>query len=207
VTDPGPGARLRASIQLTAERTTERASRGLRHDDADETVGTIDTDDAVGFDPRPVLAALSAQGAPAVVIGQVAGILHGSSEPTGDLDLLWSGIERDAPAMTAAFGSLDADLTDDDGRPVDLRDAFALPKVLFRTSTAAGDCCTPRLPWKGLEVEAFLERAVAATIEGDVIVWYLAIEDLVAMRLASGRPKDVRRAAELTALLEVGPRG
>jgi hypothetical protein len=57
----------------------------VRNDDADETVGTIESDDAAGFDPLPVLRALHSHGAPAVVMGQVAGILHGSVELTGDL--------------------------------------------------------------------------------------------------------------------------
>jgi hypothetical protein len=119
----------------------------VRHDDADETVGTIESDDAAGFDPLPVLRALHGHGSRAVVIGQVAGILHGSAELTGDLDLLWSGHERDASAMAAAFDALSAELTDEEGSPVHVRSAFSLPKVLFRTSSAVGDCCTPRLPW------------------------------------------------------------
>lgn len=40
--------------------------------------------DAIEFDPFPLLRALHRHGAEAVVIGQVAGILHGSQELTGD---------------------------------------------------------------------------------------------------------------------------
>ena len=188
--------RLHAAIRAIAEHTQGRLPAGTAHGDADESVGTIESDDAVGFDPLPVLRALAEHDARAVVMGQVAGILHGSAELTGDLDLLWSGTERDRPAMSAAFGALQARLTDDDGVPADLADAFALPKVLFRTATAAGDCCTPRLPWKGLDVASFIERAAVADVDG-FAVRYLRVEDLVAMRLAAGRPKDLRRAAEL----------
>jgi hypothetical protein len=170
---------------------------------ADGTVGTIDSDDAIGFDPMPVLRALADHRAPAVVMGQVAGILHGSAEPTGDLDLLWSGSEGDASAMARAFDALDARLTDDDGRPVDLGIAFGLPKVLFRTPSATGDCCTPRLDWKDLDVRAFLGRAEEAAFEG-FVVRYLTIEDLIEMRRVAGRPKDLRRAAELEVLAAVG---
>lgn len=170
---------------------------GLSHDDAAAgSRGTIDSDDAVGFDPLPVLKALADRGARAVVIGQVAGILHGSTELTGDLDLLWSGSLGDALAMAAAFASLDARLTDDDGHSV-LQDAFHLPKVQFRTSTAAGDCCTPRLPWGAdIDVPSFLDRAAETEIDG-ITVRYLTIHDLIAMRHATARPKDGRRAAEL----------
>jgi hypothetical protein len=195
-----PGDRLRAAVARIAERTGGRAPTGRSHDDADDTIGTIDSDDAIGFDPLPVLQALSRHGAPAVVIGQVAGILHGSTELTGDLDLLWSGDGADAKAMAAAFASLSADLFDDDHEPLaDPTAAFGRPKVLFRTASAAGDCCTPRLPWGTLDVGAFLDRAEEAEING-TLVRYLALDDLIAMRRASGRPKDLRRAAELERL-------
>jgi hypothetical protein len=148
----------------------------------------------------PVLRALSEHGASAVVIGQVAGILHGSAELTGDLDLLWSGDPPDAPGIVGAFASLDAELRTDEGTLVsDVAAAFSLPKVLYETRTAAGDCCTPRLPWGGLDVRAFISRAETAEVEG-VLVRYLALNDLIAMRRAAGRPKDLRRAQELERL-------
>lgn len=70
--------------------------------------GTVATDDAIGFDPLPLLRAFCDWGARVVVIGQVAGILHGSRELTGDLDLLWDGSSRQASALTAAFASVSA---------------------------------------------------------------------------------------------------
>jgi hypothetical protein len=203
--NPSPGANdperwLREAIASTAERTRGRIASGHGDRDGDEVVGTFASDEANGFDPMPVLRALSDVGAPAVVIGQVAGILHGSVELTGDLDLLWSGDARDVPAMRAAFGALSAAMTDDDGAPVALERAFGLPKALFRTPSAAGDCCTPRLPWKGLNVESFIERAERAEIDG-AVVRYVGISDLIEMRIAADRPKDRRRAAELRELL------
>ena len=85
-----------------------------------------------------------------MVIGQVAGILHGSTELTGDLDLLWSGNPNEAPAMGAAFAAAGAQLMDDNGHslPSGVK-AFDLPKVQFRSAAVAGDCCTPALRWGG----------------------------------------------------------
>jgi hypothetical protein len=162
--------------------------------------GTIDADDAIGFDPRPLLIALDRAGARAVVIGQVAGILHGSAELTGDLDLLWSGRPDEASAMARAFADVGAQLADDDGQPLAVDAAsLARPKVVFRTSQASGDCCTPALPWGALDVAAFAARADVAGVDGATI-HFVSLEDLVAMRRAVGRPKDIRRAAELEAL-------
>ena len=198
-----PAARLADAIARLRSLTAERTRTGRTHDDADDVAGTVDTDDAIGFDPLPLLAALDRAGARAVVIGQVAGILHGSRELTGDLDLLWSGRPGDTPSIVAAFASIDAELTDDGrGVPCDAF-AFALGKVQFRAVGAAGDCCTPRLPWGGLDVAAFVERSLVTDV-GGVRVHYLAIDDLVAMRRAVGRPKDLRRADELEAIVRSG---
>lgn len=75
--------RLRRAVVRTREATRGRPATGLRHGEADDRAGTFATDDARSFDPFPLLAALSRAGARAVVIGQVAGILHGSAELTG----------------------------------------------------------------------------------------------------------------------------
>lgn len=194
------GRRLLAALDRLRVLTAGRTLTGSTHDRADDDVGTVASDDAVGFDPRPLLAAFARLRAPVVVIGQIAGILHGSKELTGDLDLLWSGEATEAGAVYTAFASLHAELTDDDGGPLPLApSSFALPKVQFRVASAAGDCCTPRLPWGGLDVTAFLRRAVSADVDG-VTARYLALDDLIAMRHVVARPKDRRRAAELEAI-------
>jgi hypothetical protein len=195
-----PVRRLREALRRLAGQTRGRPRTGLTHQDADDVTGTAGTDDAAGFDPLPLLRALDLAGAQVVVIGQVAGIMHGSRELTGDLDLLWDGNPSQAGPMAAAFSQASAQLTNDDGAPVpcDL-EAFRLPKVLFRTATASGDCCTSALPWGNLPVAHFLRRYETARA-GDFTIRYLSCEDLILMRQAIGRPKDLRRAAELQAL-------
>ena len=193
--------RLRAAVCRLAVEVGTRPRSGRSHQEADDVVGTADTDDAYGFDPLPLLRALDERGARVAVMGQVAGIMHGSRELTGDLDLLWDGDIAQAPALAAAFGAVAAGLTDDDGVPVPCAPAsFALPKVLFRSPTASGDCCTPALPWGDLPVEDFLTRCRVATAEEGFAIRYLDRPDLIRMRRAVGRPKDLRRAEELERL-------
>jgi hypothetical protein len=164
-------------------------------------VGTVDTDDADGFDPLPLLQALHERGARVAVIGQVAGIMHGSGELTGDLDLLWDGVREQAPALAAAFASVSASFADAEGAPVPCAPAaFGLPKVLFRLAGACGDCCTPALPWGGLPVGDFLARCRVATAAEGFEVRYVDRLDLIRMRRAAGRVKDLRRADELDRL-------
>ncbi|HEX6684543.1 MAG TPA: isochorismatase family protein [Candidatus Limnocylindrales bacterium] len=189
--------RLRRALSLLAEQTRARTPDGTSHHDADDSVGTFGTDDAIGFDPLPLLRALHERGAEAVVIGQVAGIMHGSLELTGDLDLLWDGGAEQAKALAAAFASVSAELTDDGGRPLPCEPAsFGLPKVLFRAAGASGDCCTPALPWGDLPVAEFLTRCRIAAA-GGFAIRYLDRADLIRMRRAAGRIKDLRRADEL----------
>lgn len=198
-----PLARLDAAVARLAALTVGRARTGTGHDDGDDVVGTVATDDAIGFDPRPLLRALDEAGAEVVVMGQVAGILHGSAELTGDLDLLWDGRPDRRAALATGFGAAGAALVDDDDRPVACdAAAFALPKVRFATARAAGDCCTPALPWGALDVRAIAARAQVATGSDGLRVRYLTLPDLVTMRRAVGRPKDLRRATELEALAE-----
>ncbi|MEV4075552.1 hypothetical protein ACGFJC_36385 [Nonomuraea fuscirosea] len=196
-----PIRRLRAAARRTRELAGQRAGTGLGHEDADDDVGTIGTDGAVGFDPFPLLGALQRHGVRAVVIGQVAGIMHGSAELTGDLDLLWDGVPEHAPALAAAFASVGARLSDERGEPVATRpESFLRPKVQFTATGAGGDCCTPALPWGGLRVREVLDRAVTAAGPDGLEVNYAGLDDLILMRRALGRPKDLRRAAELESL-------
>ncbi len=132
------------------------------------------------------------------MIGQVAGILHGSVELTGDLDLLWDGDPARIHALTSAFADAGCRLTDDNTAPLALGpDACRLPKVQFFSSRVSGDCCTPALPWGALPVGNFLGRSMTTTDRDGVRIRYLRREDLIAMRRAVGRPKDLRRAEEL----------
>lgn len=193
--------RLRDAVARLDRQTQGRARTGRSHEDADEVAGTVATDDAVGFDPFPLLLALHDCGATVVVIGQVAGIMHGSRELTGDLDLLWDGQARQARAMVAAFAAVSAGLADGDGAPVRCEPAaFGLPKVVFRSAAASGDCCTPALPWGGLPISSFLARCLTATAAPGLEIRYLARQDLIRMRRAVGRVKDLRRARELEQL-------
>ncbi|GAC1446040.1 MAG: hypothetical protein NVSMB52_09370 [Chloroflexota bacterium] len=119
---------------------------------------------------------------------------------TGDLDLLWDGATERAPALAAAFNSVSAIVTDD-GIPIPCdTQAFHLPKVLYRCCFAGGDCCTPALPWRTLPITSFLARAREATTHDGLTIRYMDRQDLIDMRRAVGRIKDLRRAYELERL-------
>ena len=131
--------------------------------------------------------------------------MHGSREPTGDLDLLWHGNHGHAPALAAAFAAAGASLADAEGKPLPCAPAaFSGPKVLFRSALASGDCCTSALPWGDLPVAAFLARCQVVAAGDGLVIRYLDCADLIPMRRAAGRPKDLRRASELELLATAG---
>ncbi|MFI5529732.1 hypothetical protein ACIA8O_14450 [Kitasatospora sp. NPDC051853] len=186
-----PLARLHQTVRRTAELTRDRAATGRGAEAADDLEGTFATDGALGFDPFPFLRALHAAGSRAVLVGQVAGILHGSAEPTGDLDLLWDGSPDEARALRKALSATGC---------TDLPD-LTHPQAAYRVTGATGDLCTPALPWGGLDTSGCLDRALTTTDPGDgLAVRYVTADDLIRMRRAIGRPKDHRRADELERL-------
>jgi len=182
--------RLRHAITRTEEATRERGPLGSRPEKADEVLGTFATDGALGFDPFPLLRALHDAGSRAMVIGQVAGIMHGSTEPTGDLDLLWDGTPDEARALRGALTRCGC------AEPPDLGRA----QVEYRVTGAGGDLCTPALPWGAMDVTPCLLRAETARDPAGFTIRYAALDDLIGMRRALGRPKDHRRADELVRL-------
>lgn len=192
--------RLQEAVRLLRAATAGRKRCGLRHDDADDVTGTAATDDAIGFNPLPLLRLLHEHGVVVAVIGQVAGIMHGSRELTGDLDLLWDGDRGQAPALAAAFAAAGARLADPEGRPLPCEPAaFGGAKVLFRSPLASGDCCTPALPWGDLPVARFLTRCRVAAASDGLLIRYLDCADLIRMRRAVGRaegPAARERAGE-----------
>lgn len=163
---------------------------GRRLEEADDVAGTFATDGALGFDPFPFLRALHEAGSHAVVIGQVAGIMHGSMELTGDLDLLWDGTPEQAHALhDALIATGCTDLPDLDQ-----------PQANYQVTGASGDLCTPALPWGDMDVAPCLTRAVSAHDTAGFTIRYAALDDLIRMRRSLGRPKDRRRADELERL-------
>ncbi|MFD8717730.1 hypothetical protein ACFV2H_06805 [Streptomyces sp. NPDC059629] len=159
-------------------------------EEADDVAGTFATDGALGFDPILFLRALHEAGSQAVVVGQVAGIMHGSKELTGDLDLLWDGTTEEAHALRSALAAAGCTDLPDLGRS----------QVAYQVASAGGDLCTPALPWGDMDTASCLARAVSARDPEGFTIRYAALDDLIHMRRALGRPKDRRRADELARL-------
>jgi predicted nucleotidyltransferase len=152
------------------------------------------------FSPRALLRRLAAAEVDFVVVGGIAAVAHGSVALTQDLDITYASDERNLDRLGKTLVGLDARLrgvTDDvpfvpDGR------------TLRRTRILTLDTDEGRLdllaqPDGAPHYAQLRDRAVEAEV-GGVEVRIASIEDLIAMKKAAGRPKDLIAVEELEAI-------
>jgi hypothetical protein len=127
-----------------------------------------------------MLEALARAGVDFVVIGGLAGGAHGSAYPTFDLDIVYARNRENLERLAAALRELGARLR---GAPADLPfllDAFATPygglDILSDPDGAP--------PYRELRA-----GAVTGEVQGKRVL-VASLDHLIAMKEASGRPKD-----------------
>jgi hypothetical protein len=153
------------------------------------------------FAPLDAIEALIGHRVRFVVIGGFAAQLHGSSLLTGDLDICYAWEDENLDRLVGALQGLHASLR---GAPrgvpfrLDSKSLAAGDHFTFDTDAGALDCLgTPSGIPGGFEE---LERA-SEEFEIDAYrVKVASIDDLIRMKRAAGRPKDLRVVEELGAL-------
>lgn len=152
------------------------------------------------FDPLAVLGALIGAGVDFVVIGGVAARIHGSPTLTRDLDVCHARNRPNLERLAGVLVGLHARL-----RGVDDEVPFLLDPVTlqaggsFTFTTDRGDVNILAVP---AGVDGYEQLAASAEIVdlGDLRVKVAALDDLIAMKRAAGRPKD-RVEVEILAAL------
>ncbi len=137
-----------------------------------------------------------------VVIGGIAGIVHGSAYPTYDFDVLYARDQGNLERMAAALSDLGVTLR---GAPEDLPfqlDAKTLAmgsNFTFRSEYGhfdiLGDAAGMR-SYEAIRADSKLDEAYGIPIR------VASIDDLIRMKRAAGRPKDKLMAEELIAIAE-----
>jgi hypothetical protein len=157
---------------------------------------------AVAFDPLLILQTLDRHGVRFVVIGGIAGRLWGSTTVTNDLDVCYARDAENLEALARALSELDVKLR---GASRDLpfrADARTLKMGdHFTFTTSAGNFDILGTP-AGSGGYPALARTATSMDVGGVTVLVTAIEDLIAMKRAAGRPKDLIEVEVLSAVRE-----
>ena len=148
------------------------------------------------FTPIPMLEALARAGVDFVVIGGLAGGAHGSAYPTFDLDIVYARNRENLERLAAALRELGARPR---GAPADL------PFLLDAETLEDGSHFTFATPYGGLDILSDPDGAPpyrelrAGAVTGEVQgkrVLVASLDHLIAMKEASGRPKDKLMATE-----------
>jgi hypothetical protein len=154
------------------------------------------------FDPLKALETLVRRRVRFVVVGGFAGRLWGSSTLTNDLDICYARDRKNLEVLAAALRELEARLRGaPDGLPfrLDAETLAAGDHFTFATSAGGLDCLgTPA----GSEGFADLIRGAKEMNLGPVRVPVAALEDLMRLKRAAGRPKDRIELEILAALRE-----
>jgi hypothetical protein len=157
-------------------------------------------------DCKDLLSAFHAHGVRYLVVGAYAVIYHAQPRFTKDIGLFIKADPSNAQATYAALASFGATL--DGIRPED----FAERGSFFRFGRDPhGFDILPDIP--GVEFEAAWERRVEGVIDpkSGLKALFISAPDLIASKLAAGRPQDiadaeaVRKAAEAQSRAGVAP--
>jgi hypothetical protein len=155
-----------------------------------------------GFEPFGALRALTDAGVAFVVIGGIGGRLHGSTTITNHLDICYERSPENLDRLVAVLRDADARL-----RGVEDH----VPFILDAETLAAGDSFTFDTAFGALDIlgtpsgtDGFADLAANAVRYelSDIEVLVASIDDLIAMKQAAGRPKDLIEVEVLGALRE-----
>lgn len=154
------------------------------------------------FDPLRIFQALDAAGVRYVVIGAFAGRILGSPTLTRDLDICHARDRVNLGTLASVLQELGARLRGvTDAVPFRI-DAHALAAGdTFTFSTDAGDLDIVATPAGTAGYEDLSRTATTIDLEG-LRVLVASIDDLMRMKRAAGRPKDLIELEVLGALRE-----
>jgi predicted nucleotidyltransferase len=147
-----------------------------------------------------ILRRLVERGVEFVVIGGIAGVLHGSARNTFDLDICFATDDANLTALGDVLIALGARLKGVDEDVPFVPDAHTLPQVeLLTLVTSLGELDVFSRP-PGAPAYRDLRRNADRYDLGGFNVSVASIDDLITMKQAAGRAKDLLDIEELEAI-------
>jgi hypothetical protein len=156
--------------------------------------------------PRPSLRAdeilrrLTVRGVDFVVIGGIAAVLHGSAQATYDLDICYATDPGNLAALGEVLVALGARLKGVDEQVPFVPEASTLRRVeLLTLVTREGELDVLARPAGSPRYAALRRNADRFDLDGFSVL-VASIDDLIAMKQAAGRQKDLAAVEELEAI-------
>ena len=152
-------------------------------------------------DPRRVFAVLARHEVDYTAIGGIAVIAHGHTRNTRDVDFVAAVDEENLVRLAAALRELNAQLWGVDAHllGIDVYDPFTLANgANFTMQTDAGGLDFFNEVPGGLPYADLRERSLLVVV-GDIEIRVAGLDDLIRMKVAAGRPRDLDDIAALTA--------
>ena len=154
-----------------------------------------------GFDAGAIVRALQHHKVEFVVIGGIAGQLWGSATITQDLDICYAREKTNLENLAGALRELKAKLRgvkEDVPFQLDARTLFNGDSFTFTTAFGALDCLATPSGTSGYD--DLKQAAETMPVGGSLKVRVCSIDDLIRMKRAAGRRKDLLALEELAAL-------
>jgi hypothetical protein len=151
------------------------------------------------FRPSAILDVLRRHSVDFVLIGGLAGMSHGSTLPSFDVDIAYAQDSENLERLVSALRELDARLRGAQGDlPLQLEPKTLSSGAMFTFETDYGSFDILSDPDGAPRYEALKAAAVEIEVD-DVPVRAASLDHLIAMKEATGRPKDKLAALEYRA--------
>jgi len=152
------------------------------------------------FRPTTLLARLVEGGVDFVVVGGYAMVVHGSAAITRDLDICYAADQPNLDRLGGTLLALEAGLSGVAEEVPFVPDGRTLRRTQILTLvTSAGRLDLLRAPDGAPGYATLAERALTVELDG-MTIKVASLADLIAMKRAAGRPKDLLAVEELEAI-------
>ncbi len=155
------------------------------------------------FRPLELLARLVEGGVDFVIVGGYAMVVHGSAAITRDLDVCYAADQPNLDRLGTTLIALEAGLSGVAEAVPFVPDGRTLRRTQILTLvTSAGRLDLLRAPDGAPGYAVLAERALRVELE-EMTIKVASLEDLIAMKRAAGRPKDLLAVEELEAIQRI----